>query len=99
VGFFQAIKRPGREVNHSPPSSAKVENERSYTSIPLNAFSWCRQGEIYIYTLLLCSPTVINSLLYASQQKRASEENCVMRRAMSHDIWSSGSALALLQCH
>jgi hypothetical protein len=26
------VKRPGREVNHSPPSSAEVKNEWSYTS-------------------------------------------------------------------
>jgi hypothetical protein len=29
------VKRPRREVNYSPPSSAEVENEPSYTSIPL----------------------------------------------------------------
>jgi hypothetical protein len=27
-------KRPGREVNHSPPSSAEVKNEWSYSSSP-----------------------------------------------------------------
>jgi hypothetical protein len=26
------IKRPGRESDHSPPSSAEVKNARSYTS-------------------------------------------------------------------
>jgi hypothetical protein len=28
------VKRPGREADHSPPSSAEVKNARSYTSIP-----------------------------------------------------------------
>jgi hypothetical protein len=28
------VKRPGREADHSPPSSAKVKNEWSYTSTP-----------------------------------------------------------------
>jgi hypothetical protein len=28
------IKRPGREPNHSPPSSAEVKNTLRYTSIP-----------------------------------------------------------------
>jgi hypothetical protein len=28
---FQGVKRPGREVSHSPPPSAEVRNERSYT--------------------------------------------------------------------
>jgi hypothetical protein len=33
-----AVKQPGCEVNNSPPSSAKVKNEWSYTSTPLNTF-------------------------------------------------------------
>jgi hypothetical protein len=33
-GSFPGVKRPGREVNHSPPSSAEVKNEWSYTSTP-----------------------------------------------------------------
>jgi len=28
------VKRPGREADHSPPSSAEVSNEWSYTSDP-----------------------------------------------------------------
>jgi len=28
------VKWVGREVNHSPPSSAEVENEWIYTSVP-----------------------------------------------------------------
>jgi hypothetical protein len=28
------VKRPGREADHSPPSSAKVKNAWSYTSTP-----------------------------------------------------------------
>jgi hypothetical protein len=28
------VKRPGREADHSPPSSAEVENAWSYTSTP-----------------------------------------------------------------
>jgi hypothetical protein len=28
------IKRPGREADHSPPSSAEVKNAWSYTSTP-----------------------------------------------------------------
>jgi len=48
VGFCQAIKRPGREVNHPPPSRAKVENEWSYTSTPLNAFMVQTGRNLYI---------------------------------------------------
>jgi hypothetical protein len=32
--FFPGVKRPWREVNHSLPSGAKVENEWSRTSAP-----------------------------------------------------------------
>jgi hypothetical protein len=36
------IKRPGRETDHSPPSSAEVKNEWSYTSTPQYVFmAWC----------------------------------------------------------
>jgi hypothetical protein len=33
-GSFPWVKRPGREIYYSPPSSAEVKNERSYTSTP-----------------------------------------------------------------
>jgi len=32
--FKPGVKRPGREANHSPPSSAEFKNEYSYTSTP-----------------------------------------------------------------
>jgi hypothetical protein len=32
--LFLGIKRPGREADHSPPSSADVKNAWSYTSTP-----------------------------------------------------------------
>jgi hypothetical protein len=34
-GLSPGIKRPGREVHHSTPSSAEVKNEWSYTYPPL----------------------------------------------------------------
>jgi hypothetical protein len=34
------VKRPGREANHSPPSSAEVKNAWSYTSTLPNTSSW-----------------------------------------------------------
>jgi len=33
--FFPGVKRPKRFVDRCPPYSAEVENERSYTSIPV----------------------------------------------------------------
>jgi hypothetical protein len=36
------VKRPGREADHSPPSSAELKTEWSYTSTPQYAFmAWC----------------------------------------------------------
>jgi hypothetical protein len=36
------VKRPGREADHSPPSSAEVKNVWGYTSTPKYAFiAWC----------------------------------------------------------
>jgi hypothetical protein len=36
------VKRPGREADHSPPSSAEVKNAWSYTSTPQHVFmAWC----------------------------------------------------------
>jgi hypothetical protein len=32
--LFSGVKRPGRETDHSPTSSAEVKNELSYTSFP-----------------------------------------------------------------
>jgi hypothetical protein len=41
--FSLGIKRPGREADHSSPSSAEVKNVWSYTSTP-NTPSWlCAQ--------------------------------------------------------
>jgi hypothetical protein len=38
TGNFQGAMRKAIEVNHSPPSSAEVKNERSYTSTPPYTF-------------------------------------------------------------
>jgi hypothetical protein len=34
-GFFTAVTRPGREVNHSPQCSAEIKNEWSFALFPL----------------------------------------------------------------
>jgi len=39
---FPAVKRPGHEADHSPPSSAEVKNEWSHTSThPYFFIAWC----------------------------------------------------------
>jgi hypothetical protein len=71
-GSYLGVKRPGREADHSFPSSAKVKNMWSYTSPPQYAsMSWCSvmkvaQGQLYLYlyhmslyvVLVLCKKTV-----------------------------------------
>jgi hypothetical protein len=40
--IFLGVKRPGREADHSAPSSAEVKNAWSYTSTPQYVFmAWC----------------------------------------------------------
>jgi hypothetical protein len=46
-GSFPGVKRPERETNHSPPSSAEVKNQRNYTSTPLYAF---KDSETFTFT-------------------------------------------------
>jgi hypothetical protein len=46
------VKRSGFEADHSPPSSAEVKNEKSYTPLPLT-HSCTAEGQIYLYCLLL----------------------------------------------
>jgi hypothetical protein len=57
-GSFPGVRRPGRGADHSPPSSAEV-NEWSYTSTPQYAFmAWCSvkaQGQLYLYLSVLIS--------------------------------------------
>jgi hypothetical protein len=47
------VKRPGREADHSPSSSAEVKNAWIYTSTPQYAFvalySVETQGQLYLY--------------------------------------------------
>jgi hypothetical protein len=53
--LFMAVKRPGREADHSPPSSAEVKNACSYISTPQYAFmAWCfvKHRDNFIFTLL-----------------------------------------------
>jgi hypothetical protein len=51
--FSLGVKRPGREVDHSPPSSAEVKNAWSYTSTPpirLHGVALSSaQGQLYLY--------------------------------------------------
>ena len=47
---LSGVKRPERDVNHSPPSGVEVKNGWSYTSTPLGAFmAWKAKALPLIY--------------------------------------------------
>jgi hypothetical protein len=53
-GSFPGVKRPGRQAEHSPPSTAEVKNVCGVIPpLPQYAFmEWCSvkaQGRLYIY--------------------------------------------------
>jgi hypothetical protein len=62
------VKRPGREADYSPPSTADVKNTRKYLSTPTHVFmAWClvkyrihlhggvvkHRGNIYLYIMAI----------------------------------------------
>jgi hypothetical protein len=47
--FFTGVKRPGSEINHSPPSSGELKNRWRCTSIPLICLHGV-DGETFIFT-------------------------------------------------
>jgi hypothetical protein len=91
--FSVGVKRPRREADHSPPSSAEVKNAQSYTSAPQYAFVvWCQVKRStgttlpYIYiqisvhccrSALFCKPTNQCTLLWESLANNLSEENSI----------------------
>jgi hypothetical protein len=68
-GSFPWIKRPGHEVDHSPPSNAEVNNERSYTSTPPTP-SWCNgMSHIQIAILQWQETTQTNDKMNTEEYK------------------------------
>ena len=64
-GSFPDVKRQGREVKQSPPSSVDVANERSYTSISLTCLHGVGKDNFTVRGLktLLIARTIIYYLL------------------------------------
>ena len=59
---FPGIKRPGRDVDHSPPSTTEIMNERSHTSTPpaclqssLSMLSVIKTNTFYLFSTTHCS--------------------------------------------
>ena len=46
--FLRGVKRPGREAEHSPPSSAEIKNEWSYTPTASYAFVACKRKTFFL---------------------------------------------------
>jgi hypothetical protein len=67
-GYFPEIKRPGYDVEHSPPSNAEVKNKWTYASTPLHGVD----RDNFYYT-----PTS-NGILYRNYCKLCNEENLVV---------------------
>jgi hypothetical protein len=72
------VKRPGREADHSPPSSAEVKNALRYTSTPPYVFmAWClvKHRDNFTFTFIgeemfLLLYIVINTELQLLQNKK-----------------------------
>jgi hypothetical protein len=65
------VKRPGREADHSPPSSTEVKNAWSYTSSPQYVFmAWClvkHMDRFTFVTLLYPTKSLIVMTLFLSK--------------------------------
>jgi hypothetical protein len=61
------VKRPGREADHSPPSSAKIKNASSYTSTPQYIFTvWCLVKHRDNFTFIVSLPNKCMTLRFVS---------------------------------
>jgi len=53
------VMQPGREADHSPPSTAEIKNAWSYTSTLQYAFmAWCSvkaQGQVFLSRCRTCT--------------------------------------------
>jgi hypothetical protein len=80
MALFLVVKRPGREADTSPPSSAEVKNAWSYTSTPLYVFvTWClvKHRGNFTFTFLckgnFCNHLIQNRLPVSDGQMAAQE--------------------------
>jgi hypothetical protein len=69
------VKRPGREVDHLPSSSAEVKNAWSYNSTPQYAFmAWClvkyRGNFTFTFTFYFYRPIMAAEPLHSVGKKR-----------------------------
>ena len=58
--------RPGRAADHSPPSSAAVMEEYSYTSTQALGHTGPVTGSLYLFTFLILTAFTIRYRFYTS---------------------------------
>ena len=62
--FFAWVKRPGRDVEHSPPFRSEVKNKWIYTSLP-HMPSWNVQEQLYLFTVNYCIGETLETFVTA----------------------------------
>jgi hypothetical protein len=103
-GFSPGIKRPGREADHSPPTSANVKNTWIHTSTPPYAFKrsayLVKHRDTFTFTFMMTSVVLLHS--YQSYSGSFcfssvcswffnSKNNCVTGLLLWQQIWSAFS--------
>jgi hypothetical protein len=81
--LFLGVKRPEREADHSPPSSAEVKNEWSYISTP-PIRSVEAQGQLYLFTFIIHSANIL-FLSMTWSQRILHSKNTLSNSAVSWD--------------
>jgi hypothetical protein len=82
------IKRPRREVNHSPLPSAVVKNEWSYTVIPPYLFSVSGEGQISIFKFSNMGLACVVELLQASSYSHSQVNSPAFYKPPVTILWS-----------
>jgi hypothetical protein len=95
------VKRPGREVDHSPPCSAEIENAWSCTSSLQYAFmAWCSfkaQEQLHVFTFMYISnyegfyihETLVSIFLGIAGRKRVCPLSIVILDVCGNDKYRS----------
>jgi hypothetical protein len=94
---FVWLKRPERDVNYSPASSAEVKNEWSYTSTPHYIPSWRWQGRL-LTTRLLANKFMEQSVLQCLFSSAGNKyiPRIIWNSQIHHHIHNSPSLLPVL---
>jgi hypothetical protein len=53
--LFPGVKRPGRDVNHSPPSGVEIKESKAIRVFPLWAFMACSRANFTFFLFVACA--------------------------------------------